>query len=58
MDEQFVKRWTKISLRTIHLPGVAGVGGGVFFGLDKAVWLGYWWLALISLVRFGVKPMA
>ena len=32
------------------LPGVpgAGVGGGVFFGLDKTAWSNYWWLALAS----------
>ena len=49
-----VKRWTKISLRTLHLVSVAGVGGGILFGLDKAVWVNYWWLALTS----GVLLMA
>ena len=48
MNRDDIKRWTKISLRTIHLLGVTGVGGGVFLGLDKAIWLGYWWLALTS----------
>jgi hypothetical protein len=27
---------------------VAGVGGGILFGLDKALWLNYWWLAMLS----------
>ena len=42
------KRWTKISLRTLHLLAVAGAGGGILFGLDKELWINYWWLALIS----------
>jgi hypothetical protein len=27
---------------------VAGVGGGILFGIEKAVWMNYWWLALAS----------
>jgi hypothetical protein len=42
------KRWTKISLRTLHLLSVAGAGGGILFGLEKELWINYWWLALIS----------
>lgn len=38
----------KISLRTLHLVGVAGVAGGVLFGLDERLWTDYWWLALAS----------
>lgn len=48
MNTSTVKRWTKISLRTLHLLSVAGVGGGIFFGLEQAAWLNYWWLALVS----------
>ena len=48
MNSTTAKRWTKISLRTLHLLAVAGVGGGVFLGLEKELWLNYWWLALIS----------
>jgi len=48
MNTSTVKRWTKISLRTLHLLSVAGVGGGIFFGLEQAVWLNYWWLAMVS----------
>jgi len=47
-DKMDVKRWTKISLRTLHLLAVAGVGGGVLFGLDRELWFNYWWLALAS----------
>ncbi|MGD8384340.1 MAG: hypothetical protein PVF89_02920 [Lysobacterales bacterium] len=43
-----IKRWSKISLRTLHLLGVAGVGGGVLLGLEQALWLNYWYLALLS----------
>ena len=42
------KRWTKISLRSLHLLSVAGVGGGVLFGLEKDLWLNYWWLAMAT----------
>jgi hypothetical protein len=48
MNKTDVKRWTKISLRTLHLLAVAGVGGGILFGLEKDLWLNYWWLALAS----------
>ena len=48
IDKVTTKRWTKISLRTLHLLSVAGVGGGILFGLDKSLWISYWWLALAS----------
>ncbi len=54
MNGPTVKRWTKISLRTLHIVAVAGVGGGILFGLEKTVWINYWWLALAS----GVLMMA
>jgi len=43
-----IKRWSKISLRTLHLLSLAGVGGGVLFGLEKGLWIDYWWLAMAS----------
>lgn len=48
MRQAALKRWTKITLRSLHLLAVAGVGGGVLLGIDKALWLGYWYLALVS----------
>lgn len=48
MNGLTVKRWSKISLRTLHLLSVAGVGGGVLFGLERDLWIDYWWLALVS----------
>ncbi|MGA9574804.1 MAG: hypothetical protein WBS20_12745, partial [Lysobacterales bacterium] len=48
MDKPTIKRWTKISLRTLHLLAVAGVGGGIWFGLERDLWVNYWWLALVS----------
>ena len=48
MNKLTAKRWTKISLRTLHLLAVAGVGGGILFGLEKDLWINYWWLALVS----------
>ena len=54
MDTTTLKRWTKISLRTLHLVAVAGVGGGILFGIERDLWVNYWWLALAS----GVLLMA
>ena len=48
MNREAIKRWTKISLRTLHLLAVAGAGGGILFGLEKDLWINYWWLALVS----------
>ena len=48
MNKVTVKRWTKISLRTLHLLAVAGVGGGILFGLERDLWINYWWLAVVS----------
>ena len=48
MNRTAIKRWLKISLRTVHLLAVAGVGGGILFGLEKQLWIDYWWLALVS----------
>lgn len=48
MSKLTVKRWTKISLRTLHLVAVAGVGGGILFGLERDLWINYWWLAMVS----------
>ena len=48
MDRKTIRRWTKTSLRTLHLVSVAGVGGGVLFTLEKDLWFHYWWLAIFS----------
>ncbi len=48
MNLTTVKRWSKITLRSLHLVAVVGVGGGVFFGLEKYLWLNLWHLALVS----------
>lgn len=48
MDKPTLKRWIKISLRTLHLVSVAGAGGGIIFAVEKELWINYWWLALLS----------
>lgn len=48
MNKVTIKRWIKISLRTLHLLAVAGVGGGILFGLERDLWVNYWWLAVAS----------
>lgn len=48
MNRESIKRWTKISLRTIHIASIMGVGGGILFSVDKSLWISYWWLAMAS----------
>ena len=48
MDRITIKRWSKISLRTLHLLAIAGVSGGILFSIEKDLWIKYWWLALAS----------
>jgi hypothetical protein len=48
INSKTIRRWKKTSLRALHLVGVAGVGGGVLFTLEKDLWLLYWWLAIFS----------
>jgi len=48
MVSQEIRRWSKITLRTLHIIAVAGVGGGIIFGLDQSQWLHYWWLSVIT----------
>jgi hypothetical protein len=58
MNRTTVKRWSKISLRTLHLLAVAGVGGGVLFALEKDLWINYWWLALVSGILMMLMDIA
>ena len=58
MNRITVKRWSKISLRTLHLLAVAGVGGGILFALEKNLWINYWWLALVSGVLMMLMDIA
>lgn len=48
------KRAVKIALRTVHLVGVAGIGGGFLYGAEMDAWRGYLYLTLLS----GVAMMA
>lgn len=42
------KRWLAIALRTAHLVGTAGAGGGFLYGAAAEAWLPYLWLTLAS----------
>jgi hypothetical protein len=42
------ERWVNIALRSLHLVGVAGIGGGFLFDLEPARWLAFWHLTLAS----------
>lgn len=41
-------RWTRIGLRTLHLIGVAGLGGAYLYPIDPALWQPYLLLTLFS----------
>ncbi len=42
------QRWVSILLRTLHLLGIAGVGGGYFYASVGDGWLGFLYLTLAS----------
>lgn len=42
------RRWVNITLRTLHLIGVAGLGGAYLYAVPQALWQPYLWLTLLS----------
>jgi len=42
------QRWVNILLRTLHLLGMAGIGGGYFYASAGDVWQGFLYLTLVS----------
>jgi len=42
------QRWVRISLRTLHLIGVAGLGGGFLYDAEPAMWMPYLSLTLAT----------
>ncbi|WP_086486632.1 hypothetical protein [Thioflexithrix psekupsensis] len=42
------QRWLKITLRTLHLVGVGGLGGGFLYEVAPEQWLPYWGLAVVT----------
>jgi len=42
------QRWVNILLRTLHLLGMAGLGGGYFYVSVDDAWLGFLYLTLAS----------
>jgi len=43
-----IEHWLNIGLRSAHLVGVAGIGGGFLFDLAEARWLAYWHLTVAT----------
>lgn len=41
-------RWVRITLRTLHLVGIAGLGGGFLYGAEPAMWQPYLLLTVYS----------
>ncbi len=42
------QRWLNITLRSLHLVGVAGAGGGFLYPVSPEHWLPFWYLTLFS----------
>ena len=42
------KRWLEITLRTIHLIGIAGAGGGYLYQVPHRLWLPYQNILIVS----------
>lgn len=42
------RRWLSITLRTLHLMGIAGLAGAYLFHLPDDQWMPYLWLAVLS----------
>ncbi|HEY5790268.1 MAG TPA: hypothetical protein VIX81_06565 [Gammaproteobacteria bacterium] len=42
------RRWVNIGLRSVHLLGLAGMGGGWLYAAPLAAWQPYLWLTLAS----------
>ena len=42
------ERWINIVLRSLHVLGVAGIGGGFLFSLDESQWLPFWHLTVAT----------
>lgn len=42
------KRWVKITLRTLHLVGTAGLGGAFLYQAPRMSWEPYLWLTVVS----------
>ena len=40
------KRWLKISLRTLHIFSIIGVGGAILFEVPFSSWVWYWYAAV------------
>jgi len=51
------RRWLSISMRTLHLMGIAGLAGAYLFQLPEAQWLPYLWLAVLSGVVMAVTEV-
>ncbi len=52
------QRWLNIGLRTVHLVGVAGIGGAYLYAVDEALWLPYWLLAIGAGVALSLVYIA
>ncbi len=48
------QRWANIGLRTLHLMGMAGLGGGFFYPAVDSSWVAFLYLTLLSGVALSL----
>lgn len=44
----WIQRLSKTAVRALHILGVAGSAGGILYGLEKAVWIHWWIMAMVT----------
>jgi hypothetical protein len=42
----WTQRLGKTGIRALHILGIAASSGGILYGVDKALWVGWWMLAM------------
>lgn len=52
------QRWGNIILRSAHLVGIAGIGGGFLHNLDESNWMPFWYLTLASGIALSLLYLA
>ncbi|KLV05249.1 membrane protein [Photobacterium aquae] len=44
----WIQRLSKTAVRAFHILGIAGSAGGIFYGVDKTLWLHWWIMAMVT----------
>ncbi|PSW09996.1 hypothetical protein C9I98_25420 [Photobacterium sanctipauli] len=44
----WIQRLSKTAIRALHILGIAGSAGGIFYGIERELWLHWWVLAMVT----------